>query len=163
MWNPSSLCATCRFSDRLPKGNATWTDSKTRLVDPTEAASVPGRALTPSLTFFFFHFFSLNLGYTSSRVGNTYTQSRPAAWFIPTDCPQLLQSPEPRQGMHSWDKSTNIHKIRGWWDLRQVWQKAIETCRAKSCCIKAHSKPAGYSVCTDLHGETARWKRELLI
>lgn len=86
----------------------------------------------------FLHF-SLNLGYMGSRVEYTYTESWPTAWFIPTDCPQLLQLPEPRLSMHSWigpwDESTNIPKNEDRWDLRQTWQRSKRSAadRASLC------------------------------
>lgn len=84
-----------------------------------------------------------------------------AAWFIPTDCPQLLQLPVPRPGMHGWGESTNTPQNR--W-LMEFPSKVTKKAR------HAVPDPAGVAnrisanaSMKELQGETARCKPQLLI
>lgn len=96
-------------------------------------ASNPGPSRDPeSHIFFTSHWIWV------TWVEYTYTESQPTAWFIPTDCPQLLQLPEPVLGMHSWmsqwGKSTDIH-VRGLIGFpSSMTEREIETCRYSKCC-----------------------------
>lgn len=83
-----------------------------------------------------------------------------AAWFIPTDCPQLLQLPEPRPGMHGWGQSTNTPQNRGWWNFRQKWQIKRDTlCHTAG----AANKMSPNASLKERPGKTARWKSQPLI
>jgi len=96
------------------KGSHLKSSSKTTLLGSQFLAKKCLQFRAEARVQHFLHF-SLDLGCMGSRVEYTYTESWPAAWFIPTDCPQLLQLPDPRLSMHSWmspgDKF-NIHKLQ---------------------------------------------------
>ncbi len=113
----------------------------------------------------FLHF-SLKLGYMGSGVEYTYTESWPTAWFIPTDCPQLLQLPEPRLSMHSWIGPWDEFKHaqnEDWWDFHHKWQTKRSKHAAPDTASLLKIKlvlnlHTWYPSINDPHGKMATWK-----